>query len=54
MGSGCVKESWKYHLTTSADPCVPLNPSIHLLGILALVSTHIQILLGSISTPQST
>lgn len=54
MGSSCVKERWKYHLTTSADPCVPPNPSIHVLGILALVSTHIQILLGSISTSQST
>ena len=53
MGSSCVKERCKYHLTTEADPCVSLNPSIHLSGTLALVSTPIQILLGSLSTPQS-
>ena len=42
VGSGCVKERWKYHLIALADLCVPPNPSIHLSGTLALVSAHIQ------------
>lgn len=51
VGSGCVTEIEKY-LIALAHSCFPPTPSIRLLGTLALVSAHVQTLLGSISTHQ--